>query len=262
MTSYDNPTARVIRAEVEIAATPEQIWDAIATSEGATACFAPCEIEPREGGRYAAKFGPEFSEGTVTAYERPHRLGYVLPDGLPGFPDGAPPWAAEFLVEARDGGTCVVKVVSGFFENGEGWEEALAGMDHSWRNGLNTMRLYVTHFAGRRAAANIASFTQVDAPRDRVVAAVATAFGIEGAKPGDPFRTTGDAPALEGVVEQNNEDGVLLRATAPHEGLYEVSVHPAPEDKSFAMVFGFVYTEGAEGGAWQDWLTTSLPGLV
>jgi uncharacterized protein YndB with AHSA1/START domain len=39
-----------IRREVELPATPEQVWEAIATGPGNAAWLFPAEVEPGEGG--------------------------------------------------------------------------------------------------------------------------------------------------------------------------------------------------------------------
>lgn len=112
----DNPAGPIARREIEIPATPEDVWQAIATGAGNAGWLFPAEIEEREGGSmlvHRAPFGGD-APATVTAYEPPHRFAYEEPMGMPG----AMPWATEFLVEGRAGGTTVVRLVSGFFE---GW---------------------------------------------------------------------------------------------------------------------------------------------
>ena len=64
------------------------------------------------------------------------------------------PLATEFLVEARSGGTCVVRVVSSAYGTGADWENEFWGeMDTGWAPMLDNLRIYLTHFAGQRATA-------------------------------------------------------------------------------------------------------------
>ena len=97
--------------EFEVTATPEEVWDAIATGAGVDAWFMGVnEIEPREGGATRMQFRGSAEEATVTAWEPPTRFASRTPEGE----DGAV-HAFEYLVEGRDKGSTVVRWVhSGF----------------------------------------------------------------------------------------------------------------------------------------------------
>ena len=65
--------------------------------------------------------------GPVTASEPPHRFVYEeVWEAVEGEPPGR--LASEFLVEAKAGGTCVVRLVSTLHADGEGWDEVLDSM--------------------------------------------------------------------------------------------------------------------------------------
>jgi uncharacterized protein YndB with AHSA1/START domain len=49
---------RTIEHEVEVAGTPEQVWQAIATGQGITGWFVPAKVEERAGGAIELHFGP------------------------------------------------------------------------------------------------------------------------------------------------------------------------------------------------------------
>src|SRR5262247_3439657 len=99
---------RSVQVEVEVPGTPEEVWQAIATGPGVSAWFVPTQIEERAGGAVTASFGPDMdSAATVTIWEPPHRL---VAESADLGPD-APPVATEWIVEARSGGVCVVRVV-------------------------------------------------------------------------------------------------------------------------------------------------------
>ena len=86
---------------------------------------------------------------------RGDRLGAPAPLRLRGARLGgrrAPPWATEILVEARSGGTCLVRLVSGVFSGGEDWGDEIDGTEAGWALGMENLRLYLTHFAGRRCS--------------------------------------------------------------------------------------------------------------
>ena len=68
-----------VRKEIEVAATPDEVWEAIATGSGIDGWFLSTgnEVEPRVGGRMHMSFGEgESADSTVTAWEPPHRFAY------------------------------------------------------------------------------------------------------------------------------------------------------------------------------------------
>jgi uncharacterized protein YndB with AHSA1/START domain len=106
--SAPNDEPRRFELEVEVPGTPEQVWEAIATGAGTECWFIPAEIDEREGGTVSLDIGSGMAEaGVVTAWDRPRRFAYEeqweAPEG------GSERIATEFLVEARAGGTCVVR---------------------------------------------------------------------------------------------------------------------------------------------------------
>lgn len=260
-----DPSARVTRNEVEVTATPEAVWRAIATGPGIATWFVPAEVEEHEGGAIRTDHGPfGVSEGVVTVWDPPHRFVYEERGWNPDAPE-APPWATEILVEARAGGTCVVRLVSGFFADGEGWEEHLAGTDEGWAAGLANLRLALTHFPGLPAA-RLFVIGQAPGDVDEVRTAVLAALGLDGARPGDRVRLTGDAPPAAGVVEEVTTHEVLLRVDEPGPGLLEIGV--IDYDGVHAAVRGYWYGDGGAAIAardeprWTAWLAAHLDGFT
>ena len=61
--------------EIEVDASPEEVWDAIATGPGVDAWFMGVnEIEPREGGTTRMQFRGSSEETTITAWQPPITL--------------------------------------------------------------------------------------------------------------------------------------------------------------------------------------------
>ena len=116
--------------QIELAATPEQVWDAISTTHGISSWFLPAEVE----GRHITfhHLPGETSPAEITDLEPPHRLRFTEADGAQ---------ATEFLIEARAGGTCVMRVVGSGF-GGEGAQEG-------WTAALMNLKLYLEHFRGQ-----------------------------------------------------------------------------------------------------------------
>jgi uncharacterized protein YndB with AHSA1/START domain len=142
----DLPPRRYIELEVEVPGTPEEVWEAIATGPGITAWFVPAEVEEREGGGLSFDImgkGMEAS-GVVTAWDPPRRFVYEEEDPFgPGSPSRL---ATEWLVEARSGGTCVVRLVNSLFATGEDWDDQLDDLREGWGAYLHNLRVYMTHF--------------------------------------------------------------------------------------------------------------------
>ena len=102
---------RSIEAEVEVPGTPEEVWQAIATGPGITSWFVPSTVEERVGGTATANFGPGMeSVATIKEWDPPRRfMAETVEDPAQG------PVATEWIVEARAGGLCVVRVVHSWF---------------------------------------------------------------------------------------------------------------------------------------------------
>lgn len=142
----------------EVTATPEQVWEAIATADGIASWMVPTRLDPQVGGEVSFDLGGFESTGVVTdytpnrrfAYEEPWPIavGEPVPAGMVEWFDGlgvslsevhrdlkfVGPIATEFLIESSSGGSCVIRVVSSSYGTGSDWEnefftEMTAGFD-------------------------------------------------------------------------------------------------------------------------------------
>ena len=55
-------------------------------------------------------------------------------------------------MEAKAGGTCIVRVVHSLFTSRDDWDNQLEGTEHGWPGFFRTLRIYLTHFRGQRSA--------------------------------------------------------------------------------------------------------------
>lgn len=164
--------------EYEVAASPEQVWDAVTTGTGAW--LWPMEFEPRVGGVAGGV-------GTITAWDPPHRLTSRVeaPDGLPGVPQTLN--QVDHLIEARDGGKAawVRYVHSGIFT--DDWDDQYDGANRHTDFYLHTLRQYLLHFTGLAAV-----HSDVQGPdastAEGSFAAVGRALGVDAAAEGDAVR--------------------------------------------------------------------------
>lgn len=172
-----------LRREVALEATPEQVWEAIATGPGLAAWFMPMEVDP--------------DAATVTAWEPTRCLAIRTPEAEDGSTQ-----AFEYLIEGRDGGSTVLRFVhSGVLGDDWGDEyEAMTG--RGWDMYLATLAQYLRHFPGRPA-----TYVEAEAPPatadPSAWARLAPALGLDvPAVPGDRVRLALDGVApIEGIVD-------------------------------------------------------------
>jgi uncharacterized protein YndB with AHSA1/START domain len=152
----------------QVAATPEQVWHAIATADGLSAWMVPTRLDPQVGGEVRFDYGDFTSTGVVTTYVPNDRFAYEEPWPLPtdapvpasmvewfdaiGVPlsdvrrdlPSVTPLATEFLIESVSGGSCVIRVVSSGYGTGSDWEnEFFAEMVAGWVTLLDGLVGYV-----------------------------------------------------------------------------------------------------------------------
>jgi uncharacterized protein YndB with AHSA1/START domain len=261
MTNDDEP--RTIDLEIEVPGTPEEVWRAIATGPGITAWMHPCEVEERAGGAFSYDMGGGMGgKGRVTAWEPPRRFAQEE-EWSPG--EGAAParLATEWLVEARSGGTCVVRMVMSGFGTGAGWDDEIDGMTEGMRVALENLRIYLAHFPGQ-AGTWARAFATGPVALDERWAALAGALGLAPDAPaGTPVSNA--SPPLSGVVEQvldlRYHRGVLIRLDGPAPGLAHALVFG---DRGWSTFQACFYGDEAERivardeGAWHTWLTTRV----
>jgi uncharacterized protein YndB with AHSA1/START domain len=264
----DTPRRHSLELEVEVPGTPEQVWEAIATAPGITAWFVPAEVEEREGGSLALDImgkGMEAS-GVVTAWDPPRRFVYEERD--PFGVDPAARLATEWLVEARSGGTCVVRLVNSLFASGEDWDDQLEDLRDGWGAYMHNLRLYMTHFPGQRCS-TILETGSAPGPKARAWAELTAALGLPDVSEGERAATSAPgAPALAGVVERvaegKNHRELMLRLDEPASGVAFVFAFEYQE-QVYASLHGYLFGDDApataalEAPRWRTWMEEHFP---
>lgn len=159
----------------EVAATPQEVWEAIATADGISAWMVPTRLEPQIGGAVSFDLGEFWSTGVVTDYTPNHRFAYEEPwplgDKVESIPADMVEWfttigvplsevsrdlpaitpiATEFLIESASGGSCVLRVVSSSYGNGADWEnEFFADMVKGWAELLDNLARHLNRATSR-----------------------------------------------------------------------------------------------------------------
>ncbi len=262
----DESGRRWIEVEVEVPGTPEQVWEAIATGEGVSSWFVPVEVEKDEKGnpvRVISHMGPGMdSVATPTAWEPPRRF---AAEGEMG--PNAPILATEWIVEARSGSTCMVRVVHSLFASSDDWDDQLESFESGWPGFLAILRLYLTYFRGQPCSA-FRLMGAAAVPEPVAWRAAEDALGITGAGLGQQLKTADGAPPLSGVVERVGEGKhpciLLLRLDEPAEGIAAIGAHTMRGEVLF-MISVYLYGERAPEAAaqaepsWRAWTAAHFP---
>jgi uncharacterized protein YndB with AHSA1/START domain len=259
---------RSIQVEVEVLGTPEEVWKAIATGPGISSWFVPARIENGPDGtpaRMTLSFGPGMdSESTVTAWEPPRRLAAESGDLGPG----APTMATEWTVEARSGGTCVVRVVHSLFADTDDWDNQLEGVESGWPLFFEILTQYLSRFRGQPCKALYTLAFTPGAEADAWSRFVGP-LGLAGSRPGQDWRSPAGAPAMSGTVDKVRHDQhhrhVLVRTSTPAPGI-AVLTSCAMGEQTMLGLSSYFYGDAAEGvvardePGWQEWMKVNLGG--
>lgn len=235
--------------EVEVDATPEQVWEAIATGPGYDSWYmGRTEVEPGEGGTVRTDLGGYVMESRITAWEPPRRFAYRGNEN----PEGRF-IAFEFLIEGREQGSTVLRLVSNGFLPGDDWEAEFDAMRKGGAMYFATLGAYLTHFAGRTATPiTVAAPMGPDAGAafDRLPAALGLA-----AEPATGDRVSvapeGGLPPIDGVVDFVNADAIGIRTPDALYRFVRGFIGPT-------IVTHHVFAEGVDRKetetAWRAWL--------
>jgi uncharacterized protein YndB with AHSA1/START domain len=253
--------SRSIELEVEVPGTPEEVWAAVATGPGIGSWFVPSTVEEREGGETVSQFGPGESmtvRGRVRIWDPPHRVVFDGGDEGVGM-------AFEWLIEARDGGTCVVRLVNSGFGSGEEWNDQFDGLDAGWRMFLHNLGLHRRYFPGQVGVA-VQPTGMAVVGLDEAWGILTAALGISPeSSEGDRVAAGPDAPtALAGTVERAAPRTLNLRIHEPGPGTAVVTVEGTDGQAAISVWF---WLYGADAGdrapaileGWQGWLADLFP---
>ena len=132
-----------INLDATVDATPDQIWDAIATGPGISTWFVGrTEID---NGEVRTAFGDNWiPAGTINTTDKPHHFAY----GSEPAPDGRF-IAYDYLVEGRDHSGTILRAVTSGFLPGDDWAGEYEAMQYGTQLFFATLVEYLRHFPGR-----------------------------------------------------------------------------------------------------------------
>jgi uncharacterized protein YndB with AHSA1/START domain len=190
--------------DIDLEATPEQVWAAIATGPGIDAWFmGRNQVEPREGGTASMAMPGFTGESAVTAWE-PNRRFATRSDPAE---DGSF-MAFEYLIEGRGGSSTALRLVHSGILTGD-WEAEYDALKKGNPCYLRSLAQYLKHFPGRTAMP-VTVFGPQQADSDAVWAGITGALGLsKDVHEGDAVRFTIGGQPIEGVVDTVQEPSFL-----------------------------------------------------
>ena len=255
---------RSVQVEVEVPGTPEQVWQAIASGPGISSWFVPTQIDGRVGGTIACDFGGGMVSGAqITAWQPPHRLAAEDKQWL----QGGQPVATEWTVEARGGGTCLVRVVHSLFASTDEWDNQLESTEQGWPSFFRVLRFYLAHHAGQRSA-SMQAMAVGSGSTDTMWATLLGALGVPTPRAGQRVHlqapgATKLAATIERVDRTVHGHGLELRVSDPVPGVVLAGA-VACSGMLMATFQAYFYGDRAETVAsdrerWQAWLAQTFP---
>jgi uncharacterized protein YndB with AHSA1/START domain len=241
-----------LRNEINLDATPEQVWDAIATGPGIDSWFmGHSEVEPREGGTGRLTLAGQTSTSTLTAWEPQRRLVKRIGDGEDGTF-----MVVEYLIEGRDQSSTVLRLVqSGVL--GDDWESEYEALKAGWDMYLFTLAQYLRYFPQRTATAAVTAMRPQAGESEQVWAVLKRELGLaETVAEGDRVGlNAAGLPAIEGVVDYAGLP-TFLGVRTP-DGLYRF-IHSGSARGNVVVLGHHVFSadidEKTTEQAWQTWL--------
>ena len=243
-----------IADEITLDATPEQVWEAIATGPGVDSWFmGRTEIEPGEGGTNSLDMMDIMGfvqKSTITAWEPGKRLAFRedSPDGTLA--------AFEYLLEGRDGGSTSLRFAhSGILD--DDWEAQYDGLKAGDLLYLKQLATYLKYFPGRHATRNLFLVGPAVSDTERVWSRFADVLSLTGEiTEGAPVRlNVPGLPATDGVVEFLGEP-YFVGVRTPH-GIH--SLIKGYRDVLVVGYHGFSEDEDEKEieSAWRSWLASA-----
>ena len=139
--------AHIVQLDAQVAASPEALWEALATGSGLARWFArEAEVKPGVGGSVRVSWGAgEDWESRIDVWEKDARL--VISSEMPGRDGRMVRLAVEFRLETEGGTTRVRLVHSGFGGDGS-WDDMIDGLEAGWSYFLANLRHCVERHPG------------------------------------------------------------------------------------------------------------------
>jgi uncharacterized protein YndB with AHSA1/START domain len=254
-----------IEVDLEIAASADAVWRAITTSGGISSWMmetdsstaVPDTVEV--GDVLTFHMGPEFdSPAEVVEVDQHRRFAYEEDWASLTGHTGAEvtPLLTEFLIEAKSGDTCTVRVVTSAFGVGAEWEnEFFSEMEVGWVPMLENLKRYVESFPDQTASTMWLDAHTPVAP-ERAIDVVRARLGA------DAVGDAAEVGSTAGTLERSEPRSVLLRLSAPVGGFVSIFTGGDGETAGLHLI-GHIFGDDAadyvesERATWQAWLDSA-----
>jgi uncharacterized protein YndB with AHSA1/START domain len=234
-----------VRGEIEIAASPEDVWEALTSSAGMDGWFMGTnDVEQRLGGAVRTSLPGFTMESTITTWDPPHRFADESPEGEDGRL-----MAFAYEIEGRGGSRTLLRWVHSGFLPGDDWEaeyDALKNGDPAY---IFKLAEYVEHFRGRKALPVAAFGPQLD--RERAFSVFTSELGLSSSPAvGDPVDAALDGIGrIHGSVDYLSRDFLGVRTD---DAMYRF-IHGLGTVALGHHIFTDIDREAADR-AWQAWV--------
>ncbi len=236
-----------VETEVEIQATPEAIWKAIATGPGVKSWFMGMESEfdERVGGEVRTKMGEEMVPiAKLTAWDPPNHFATEADNALG---PGSPKIAYEWTIEAKGGGKCIVRHLQTLFTEDDSWDTQVGDTSAGWPSFFHVLRNYVERHAEEPSGV-VQAMGPVPGSKDEAFERLTSALGVtEIAKGASVDCNVDGAPAFSGEIEdvvRGRSDRIMICLEKPFAGTGWIGVGPIGGSMT-AIVTLYLYGEGA-----------------
>jgi uncharacterized protein YndB with AHSA1/START domain len=233
--------------EANVDASPEQVWQALATGPGLDGWFAGTnQVQPGPGGVLRSTMAGYSDELSVTAWEPLHSVTYRSREG-----DDGRFYALEWRIEGRAGETVLRCVANGFLP-GDDWEAEFESLRDGGAMYFYSLVQYLNYFRGRTGlVVDVFGPPREDWPHASRL--LMDALGLNGRLAvGDQVRLTpsGFAP-IEGVVYAAAPTMLAVRSS---DALYRF-MKAGPMGLVTHRIFAPDADPQQTEQAWQAWLT-------
>ncbi|WP_066371051.1 SRPBCC family protein [Herbidospora mongoliensis] len=162
-----------VREGIVLPASPDEVWEAIATGPGVDSWFMGAnDFEPGVGGAGRQTVAGFTTRSEVTGWEPGERLAFTTETAA----DGSF-MAFEYLLEGREGGSTVLRFVHSGVLTGD-WEDQYDALSVGDGLYLRKLHAYLTYFPGRVAEYALFEIGRPTPDAARVWAAFLDAFSL------------------------------------------------------------------------------------
>lgn len=206
----ENPqsSGRQHEIEIELQASPDEVWRSITEADRIQEWFAPdVRVTPGLGGSIYVGWGPGMGgEAPIRIWEPGKRLGWVQGE------DTARQMVVTFEIIAGDKeGTSTLRLVQSGFGAGADFDAEYDSTFGGWHTFLAILRAGLGHFPGVRGT-NVTVFRMSQHSQSEAWVRMQRALAISSTEEGSHFQGTVGALQIAGKVTRNPKPGYLCLA--------------------------------------------------